>query len=307
MNAAAIQTREIDLIVIQNRESLRRYVVRILGKRRPDDVADIVQETLCRALAHADTVCAYNDPFAWLCQTAKRIITGDGKNADRSADAVRSDAALSGIGARESAESVRYNPAILELLDQLPERERATIHLRAAGLTRAEIAATLGITESAVREAESRAQQTLRDSIYSAPVSGLTQERYTAALIDRAESLLRETSGFSLNLDGESPQFGYAVSLPGCERKFPIDLAAGIITGTQTTIRQLLAAECPEFLPAGQFWGAWIDNGTLYLDRSIAVVSLDSALILARSGGQLAIWDIVNRETIFTDGSIIRS
>lgn len=58
---------------------------------------------------------------------------------------------------------------VVALLHQLPARSREVVELRLAGLTDREIAAVLGISGEAVRQAQSRAVTRLRDLLGVAP------------------------------------------------------------------------------------------------------------------------------------------
>jgi len=64
-----------------------------------------------------------------------------------------------------------------DLLHHLPERQRAVVELRLAGLRIAEIASALTITESAAKSLQVRAYRTLRDLIDTDPTA-LTRERH---------------------------------------------------------------------------------------------------------------------------------
>ena len=44
--------------------------------------------------------------------------------------------------------------------------------------------------------------------------------------------------------------------------------------------------------------GIWVDNGTTYLDLSVAIPDRHVAIAFAKAQGQLAIYDIANNETI---------
>jgi RNA polymerase sigma-70 factor (ECF subfamily) len=66
------------------------------------------------------------------------------------------------IGAEE-ASRVRH------LLARLPERHRAIVELRLAGLSTAETAATLGISVAATKSLQFRAYRTLRELLESSP------------------------------------------------------------------------------------------------------------------------------------------
>jgi RNA polymerase sigma-70 factor (ECF subfamily) len=55
------------------------------------------------------------------------------------------------------------------MLERLPDRQRSIVELRLAGLSGAEIAQSLGMSESAVKSAQFRAYQTLRDLLAPNP------------------------------------------------------------------------------------------------------------------------------------------
>jgi RNA polymerase sigma-70 factor (ECF subfamily) len=57
-----------------------------------------------------------------------------------------------------------------ELFDLLPERQRAVLELRLAGLSGSEISQTLGVSESAVKSIQFRAYTTLRDALRQANI-----------------------------------------------------------------------------------------------------------------------------------------
>jgi RNA polymerase sigma-70 factor (ECF subfamily) len=63
------------------------------------------------------------------------------------------------------------------LLERLPERHRAIVELRLAGLSGSEIAATLGMTESAVKSAQFRAYGTLRTLLANDPAFTVEDSR----------------------------------------------------------------------------------------------------------------------------------
>lgn len=56
---------------------------------------------------------------------------------------------------------------LLAVLDQIPENQRDIIELRLAGLTTSEVGDALGMTQSAVKSAQSRAYKRLRDLLAS--------------------------------------------------------------------------------------------------------------------------------------------
>jgi RNA polymerase sigma-70 factor (ECF subfamily) len=58
---------------------------------------------------------------------------------------------------------------VRQLLSRLPERHRATVELRLAGLSTAETATTLGISIAATKSLQFRAYRTLRELLESSP------------------------------------------------------------------------------------------------------------------------------------------
>lgn len=83
------------------------------------------------------------------------------------------------------------------------------------------------------------------------------------------------------------PSTGYAVSLAGNELVIPFaELTTDDIAAHAATI------------PAGAYQGGWLDGQDVYLDASIVLSDVDAALDLARSSGQLAIFDLTNGRDI---------
>ena len=51
----------------------------------------------------------------------------------------------------------------------------------------------------------------------------------------------------------------------------------------------------------GDYVGVWTnpESGVMYLDRSVWVADLDTAIALGKQQGQLAIWDIANETEVW--------
>lgn len=112
--------------------------------------------------------------------------------------------------------------------------------------------------------------------------------RYASSLTAKAfkaVALLHDQGGFSLDEDLE-PVFGlhYVVSLEGAEQQIPLEML------TENDILSY-RAEYADLLAAGLILGAWVDNGTVYLDLSQDFLDLGQAMKFARENHQLAIWD----------------
>ena len=105
-------------------------------------------------------------------------------------------------------------------------------------------------------------------------------------------------NGFTVRFKDEStPERGFAVSLPGYERKLaalhPVHLGQYLV--------DLLPAWAD--LRQGEHGdelclGAWLDGNTWYLDLSIVVPSESYARDLGKRYNQLAIFDLAKREVI---------
>lgn len=103
---------------------------------------------------------------------------------------------------------------------------------------------------------------------------------------------VRAQQGFTLDAHLQSPTSGYMVSLKGTEVQFP---------NVADMPDDVLQRECDDFdcrVPRGVYFGAWVDEGTLYLDHSVNIQDRDVAIALGHANNQLAIWDIANGKSI---------
>jgi hypothetical protein len=98
--------------------------------------------------------------------------------------------------------------------------------------------------------------------------------------------------GSSTNLDGEHPTSGYMVALPNCELIVKPDWF------NVGTIKQYILDYQDEFFNEQVYLGTWLDANTIYLDVSVNVQNLEDAVKLGHEYGQLAIYDVLNREAI---------
>lgn len=106
--------------------------------------------------------------------------------------------------------------------------------------------------------------------------------------------LIQNNGGFSLNHRNEIPKGGYMVSLKGFERiirnyrDYPADDLNELCKSYRTQIQTTLP----------RYFGGWVDGDDLYLDASLNVQFLETALEFARYNEQLAIYDVVNQTSI---------
>lgn len=54
-----------------------------------------------------------------------------------------------------------------------------------------------------------------------------------------------------------------------------------------------------ENLPKQAHFGLWIDNGKLYIDKSMVIVEKGNAMEIAKQNNELAIWDFATNESIY--------
>lgn len=109
-------------------------------------------------------------------------------------------------------------------------------------------------------------------------------------LLERFLALLSDVdvSGFSINVQGETPTCGYMVALAGFERI--VDASAG----TWFNILRYAQDYASELVKPGVYLGGWTSNGRLYLDVSECIVDVRKAKIAGLKRSQLAIWDVAH-------------
>lgn len=117
---------------------------------------------------------------------------------------------------------------------------------------------------------------------------GLLSPTATAKLAAMADVLSVADGGFSVDpLTGTDVTGGYAVSVhPECERIYIGDV-------TPDDLRAYLTDVAATASLPGRVFGGWRDpdSGAAYLDVSVVVGSRSAALRLARTHGQLAVFD----------------
>jgi len=90
------------------------------------------------------------------------------------------------------------------------------------------------------------------------------------------------------------PADGYMVSVPGHEETVPASQFSSLTLTAYEDARwdTVLNSE-------NLYFGAWIDEGLVYLDLSLHTSSRDEAKVFGRLGGQLAIYEIATGESIY--------
>ncbi|HEY7022044.1 MAG TPA: RNA polymerase sigma factor [Ktedonobacterales bacterium] len=139
------------------------YLWRMTGEEQ--SAYDLTQEVFLRAWRHFAAISQYEQPRAWLFRVATNLALTHNSSRKRQAPPL-SDISLlpddmpdSNDPARRFAES----EAVRQVLLRLPPRRRAALVLREVyGLSTTEVGAALGISETAVRMAISRAREQFR-------------------------------------------------------------------------------------------------------------------------------------------------
>lgn len=100
--------------------------------------------------------------------------------------------------------------------------------------------------------------------------------------------------GFTIDSRGNSPRSGFAVSIyPRSETIIPVNSLddrrlLAFVTRNENLLRR-----------AGHFFGAWLENGLIFLDVSVVTESREAALDMARRFRQKSVFDIASGETIY--------
>ncbi len=143
------------------------YRVAFSVTRNAAEAEDAVQETFLRVLKHESRLSDIRDYRVWLVRIVWNIVLDRKRRAktrpenEDLADHARSLPSAD-RAADDSAISAQEQGRILALVDRLPRPEREALLLSAVQeLTTAEIAATLGTTESSIRSRIFRARKQL--------------------------------------------------------------------------------------------------------------------------------------------------
>jgi RNA polymerase sigma factor (sigma-70 family) len=140
-------------------DEIFRYLVRVLGRQAAEDA---FQETFLRALRAYEDLRHGDHLRAWAFTIATRVALDERRRAGRAS--VRRDRYSEENGAQTAVADARPAYADLaDLADDLPRTERAAVVLRYGyDLPYADIAAALGSTEDAARQATSSGVRRLR-------------------------------------------------------------------------------------------------------------------------------------------------
>ncbi len=148
----------------RHHDELFRAALRVC--RDPDTAEDLVQEALLRLMVEVDTRGAPDNVRAWLHRVIANLAISLGRRATVSR---RYAGALVRRDEPATPEAIvldlEARTALAAALGTLPEATRIALVLAASGYPGAEIAATIGRSDTATRTMMSRARLKLRDSL----------------------------------------------------------------------------------------------------------------------------------------------
>ena len=128
------------------------------------DAEDLVQQTFLSALAAMRSGAEVRHLRGWLHQILRHAAIQSSKRVTRSAELESAD--LGTPSAQHEAELRMLAAEALAALAKLPDRQHeALVATAVQGLSRAEVARLLGVTEGAVRQLVHRARETVRSAV----------------------------------------------------------------------------------------------------------------------------------------------
>ena len=146
----------------QYHESLVRMLYRRTGDR--DRAEDLAQETFARAVAAPP-----RNPRPWLFAVALNLVREDGRRAVRQGrrlQLLKSELDVPAPLPDEVVEQNERTARVRAALDQISERDREALLLKAEGFNYDEIAETLGLAKGAVGTTLARARRRLVEAYH---------------------------------------------------------------------------------------------------------------------------------------------
>jgi len=164
----------LEMLVRQHSRLVYRIAYSVL--RRHHDAEDATQETFLRVLRYSSKLSTVEDPKLWLARIAWRVAVDRGRQRGRrheiAMDAPEeraAEVASPDLSADRGIEGTQAGAALEKLIAALPEKLRQPLILSAIEeMSPAVVAATLGISEAAVRSRVFRARQILREKLTQA-------------------------------------------------------------------------------------------------------------------------------------------
>jgi len=167
------RSREEMLEVLVRQNARMVYRIAYAALRSHHDAEDATQETFVRVLRYGGKLAAVEDPKTWLARIAWRVAVDRSRQRarkrevamdepDRQLEQIASGAA----SADDTLQNTQVGAALEHLIAALPRKLREPLLLSALEeMSPRDVAATLGISEAAVRSRVFRARQILREKL----------------------------------------------------------------------------------------------------------------------------------------------
>jgi RNA polymerase sigma-70 factor (ECF subfamily) len=149
------------------------YRIAYAALRSHHDAEDATQETFLRVLRYSRKLAKVENPKTWLARIAWRVAVDRSQQRGRKREVAledpekpASEVPSSGAPADEAMHGAQVGARLERLIAALPEKLREPLILSALEeMSPREVAATLGITETAVRSRVFRARQILKEKL----------------------------------------------------------------------------------------------------------------------------------------------
>jgi RNA polymerase sigma-70 factor (ECF subfamily) len=161
--ASASEVDTFEIFVHQFERQMLNYLWRMTGEEQ--SAYDLTQEVFLRAWRRFATISRYEQPRAWLFRVATNLALTHNTSRTRRATSLSVIKLLGddAPGASDPARRFVESELVRQTLLRLPPKRRAALVLREVyGLSTGEVSAALGMSETAVRMAISRAREQFR-------------------------------------------------------------------------------------------------------------------------------------------------
>jgi hypothetical protein len=131
----------------------------------------------------------------------------------------------------------------------------------------------------------------------------IIEGKTVTSLIDKLSE--KKTPGFTIELRSKtSPKDGFMASDSGAERTFEWSKVSESRATLRSSITQYIRDHADLLDGSGAFFGAWVDEGTLYLDVSRRYASRSAGVSAGFRNQQKAIYDVANDSYIYMEDEV---
>ena len=112
--------------------------------------------------------------------------------------------------------------------------------------------------------------------------------------LSKLKQELIQNNGFSYNINtGEfNPDYGYFVSIQGFEETFDLS------EFEDKNLKQYIYGNCEQLADHDKWLGGWVDDNLVYLDVSVNIKNLETAIYTGICNSQKSIYDCANKNYI---------